>query len=339
MTSSLPPFESLTHRGSVRRMRALAWNALAHYEVQVTGLHYLGWFTNLMFRVETANGQRLVLRICTPNWRTDEDRQAEVAWLLALAGNPEIHAPVPLPARNGACIVEADAPGVPGTRQCLLMSWIPGANLGKHLNEVNLKKMGVLFARMHTQSASWTPPAGFTTRKMERVLARGEPEALFAPAAQESFTPHTRRVWEQAQEIVGHAYTKLYSQADRLQVIHHDLWHDNIKLDRGRLYPLDFEDTVWGYPVQDIAMAMQDLMQDVPPERYEPLLEAFRRGYESLQPWPEAYEGEMDIFRIGRMLWVANYVAHRQTQYLQDHLERNSLLLEAFLTTGKLRKE
>ena len=36
----------------------------------------------------------------------------------------------------------------------------------------------------------------------------------------------------------------------------------------GHLYPVDFEDTLWGYPVQDIAMAMQDLMSDVTSRSY-----------------------------------------------------------------------
>ena len=318
-------------------MRALAWDALRQYDLPVSSLQLLGWFTNLMFRVETADSQRFVLRICSPNWRTDEDRRAEVAWLLALAKTADIEAPVPQPARNGACIIEARAAGVPGTRPCLLMSWLPGVNLGKHLNEANLSKMGVLFARMHLHSASWTPPSGFTTRRMSRVLARDEPDVLFSEATRTIFNPRTRPVWEQAKQVVEAAYTRLYSH-DGLQVIHHDLWHDNIKLHHGRLHPLDFEDTVWGYPVQDIAMAMQDLMSDVPPERYEPLLEAFRDGYETSTIWPEAYGGEMDTFRVGRMLWIANYVALNQTQYLGDHLERNLPMLENYLRTGKLRK-
>ena len=39
-----------------------------------------------------------------------------------------------------------------------------------------------------------------------------------------------------------------------LRVIHCDLWHENVKLHRGRLRPFDFEDTVWGYRLHDLAM-------------------------------------------------------------------------------------
>jgi Ser/Thr protein kinase RdoA (MazF antagonist) len=336
MPDKLIPYEKLTRRGQIRRLRVLAWNALAQYDLQVSGLNLLGWFTNLMFRVITTDGQTLVLRICAPNWRTNEDRRAEVAWLLALADEPEIGAPVPQPARNGAHLVEARGAGT-GACQCLLMSWTPGVNLGKHLNEKNLYKMGALFARLHDHGAAWRPPPEFTTRRMSRVLARDEPDVLFAEQSAEAFNPYTWLVWEKALQMVETAYASLYNR-DGLQVIHHDLWHDNIKLHHGRLYPLDFEDTVWGYPIQDIAMAMQDLMSDVPSERYEPLLGAFRRGYETKRCWPEAYPGEMDSFRVGRMLWTANWVALHERQYLADHLGRNAPLLERFLDTGRLRK-
>jgi Ser/Thr protein kinase RdoA (MazF antagonist) len=330
------PYESLSLRGQVQRMRALAWEALAQYAVRVTRLKFLGWFTNLMFRVDTAEGDPYVLRICSPGWRTVGDLQAEVMWLCALESEPEIGAPVLMPSRTGERIVHAMAAGVPGERRCILMSWIPGVSLGKHLSEPNLEKMGVLFARLHLQAGGWTPPQGFSTRRMDRVLARQEPEALFGGPPAGAITPSIWQTWERARSLVQQAYARRYALPG-LRVIHHDLWHDNIKLHRGRLHPLDFEDTVWGYPVQDIAMALQDLMEVVPAERYEPLLAALRGGYERLLPWPEAFESEIDTFRAGRMLWVANYVARFQGAHLKEHLERLAPQLERFFATGKLR--
>jgi len=338
MPENMPlPFASLTRRGKLRRLRKLAWQALAEYDLQVASFSLLGWFTNCLFRVRSTDGRAYVLRLGAPGWRTDADCQAETAWLLALARNTDIGAPVPQPTRNGEYILHATSAGITIPVRCVLHSWIPGVNLGKHLTEPNLEKMGLLFARLHAFSADWTPPPGFTQRKMSRVLAREEADILFTQATADAFTPHIRPVWEGAHQAVEAAYARLYAQPG-MRVIHHDLWHDNIKLHRGRLYPLDFEDTCWGYPIQDIAMAMQDLMQDVPAERYEPLLAAFRQGYESRLPWPEAYESEMDTFRVGRMLWVANWVANNQRQYLADHLERLAPLLERFLSTGRLRK-
>ena len=143
---------------------------------------------------------------------------------------------------------------------------------------------------------------------------------------------------ERAWEAVEEAFAHLYADLSGLQVIHNDLHHENIKLSRGRLRPFDFEDTIWGYPVQDIAMAMQDLMLDVAPEAYDPLLGAFRQGYESRAPWPEGHEGQIDVFRVGRLFWTANYVARYQRQHLRQHVEWTARMVEGFLETGRLRK-
>ena len=95
---------------------------------------------------------------------------------------------------------------------------------------------------------------------------------------------NTKRAMEMRDRVVAE-----YSSLDRddLRVIHCDLWHDNIKLHRGTLIPFDFEDTIIGFRLHDIAMAMLDLLEDTDDTRYPLLLESFRSGYESLLPWPD----------------------------------------------------
>jgi Ser/Thr protein kinase RdoA (MazF antagonist) len=203
------------------------------------------------------------------------------------------------------------------------------------LNKENLFKMGLLFAALHEHGANFQPPPDFTTRKMDSIYARGEIDALFNPESEDAFTPQTREILTETDKTVKAAFARLYSDPHGLQIIHNDLHHDNIKIYRGQLCPFDFEDTIWGYPVQDIAMAMQDLMTDVAPDTFNLLQDAFRSGYESQRAWP-AKPGEIDTFRAGRMIWVSNYVARYQRQYLRRHLDWLSPHLARFLTTGRL---
>jgi Ser/Thr protein kinase RdoA (MazF antagonist) len=331
-------YETLTHRGQARRLRALASKALEQYAVQVASLSLAGWYTNTLFKVRTTDGSAYMLRLCAPSWRTETDLRSEVAWLNALAQVTDIGAPCPVATANGEYLPEVRVDGVSGARRCLLMSWVPGSSLEKQLSEENMYKMGVLFTRMHDHGETFVPPDGFTTRRMDRVLARAEADVLFCAEHAGAFTQESRQIFECTRQRVDEAYTQLYGSRQRPIVIHHDLWHGNINIHRGRLFPLDFEDTVWGFPVQDIAMAMQDLMMDVEPERYEPLLAAFRAGYEALRPWPEAYESEMDTFRAGRMLWTANHRAGWRPQMLPKVIEDMAPWLTNFLKTGKLRK-
>ena len=330
------PFEKLTNRGKARRLRKLALRALDRYDLQVADVRLAGVYTNTLFRVRTREGPSYILRVCTPGWRTAGDLRSEAMWLRALHRDTEIGAPEPVPARNGDFIVEASAEGVPGPRRCLVMSWIPGPLLGSRLTKANLFKMGVLFAQLHEHGTGFAPPQGFTRRKMDHIYARGEEDVLFA--CHEAFTPYTREVLERTMAAVREAFERLYADPTGLQVIHNDLHHENIKIDRGRLRPFDFEDTIWGYPAQDIAMALQDLMMDVAPDAFEPLQRAFRDGYERRRPWPERYEGQIDTFRAGRMFWVANYVARFEREYLAGHVDWVAQRFEKFLETGRIRK-
>ncbi len=348
----MKPFDTLTERGRARRLRRLALAALQQYPAvyrpeyhwQVSDLRLVGLFTNAIFRLRctlrprTREGESYTVRICQPGWRTDTDLQSEVLWLQALGRIPELNVPVPVAACDGSYIVTAVAAGVPEPRRCMIQSWSPGVLLGKRLNEANLYKMGELFARLHAASLEFDPPPGFTQRKLDTLYARGEEDILFQEAARQAFTDQTRTIFERTWVRVQQAYRQLYADPNGLRVIHNDLWHDNIKIYRGRLYPFDFEDTAWGYPVQDIAMALEDLMMDIEPEAYEPLSGAFRRGYESLAIWPEQYDGQIDTFRAGRLIWVANYVARFERPHLPGFIERVAPLLERFLDSGKLRR-
>jgi Ser/Thr protein kinase RdoA (MazF antagonist) len=331
-------FEELTRVGKARRLREVAIHALAHYDLDVVAVRLAGMHTNALYRAHTTAGASFLLRVCRPGWRTDNDLISEALWLQALGRDTDIGAPVPMPARNGGYLVEAAAKGVPDPRRCFVMSWIPGAPLAGRLGEENLYKMGILFARLHEHGARFRAPTGFTERRMDSVFARQEEVVLFGALAGEETSDRTRTILERTWERVQAGFEALYSGEEAPRVIHHDLWHGNIKVHRGRLLPLDFEDTAWGYPVQDIAMALQDLMLDVSPEGYDPLSAAFRRGYESWAVWPEMAPGQIDLFRAGRMFWVANYVARCQAQYLGEHLEWVAGLFERFLESGRLRK-
>jgi Ser/Thr protein kinase RdoA (MazF antagonist) len=133
-----------------------------------------------------------------------------------------------------------------------------------------------------------------------------------------------------------HRHVELaYAAIDRsdLRVIHCDLWHDNIKLHRGVLHPIDFEDTVWGFRAHDIAMAMLDLLEATDEGRYCELLAAFRRGYEADMAWPDDC---IEPFQIGRLLWKINWVARHQPQGLMRMVEGHVPLFDHYEQTGRV---
>ena len=338
----MKPYNQLTKRGMATRLRYLAYKALESYPLEIKDLHLIGMFTNTLFRVCVDNGssgkKSFIIRICRPGWRTEQDLRSEIVWLLALSRCTDICAPIPQSTRDGDFYVEVSAAGVPGSRRCVLMSWLPGSLLGKRLNKRNLFLLGELFAKLHLHAEKFIPTQGFTTKKMDGIFARGEQDVLFSEPNLDAFNNETWAIFNRVRKVVDDAFVHLYANPTGMRVIHNDLWHNNVKVFRGELHPFDFEDTIWGYPVQDIAMAWQDLMTDVDVQDFDPLINAFKEGYESLYTWPETYDGQIDKFRAGRVFWVVNYVARYEREHLQSVIERVAAVFEKFLVTGKLRK-
>jgi len=328
----LKDFATLTPQDQRRRMQTLAQSALAHYDVIVQRCTRVGDSTNLIYRIDSEDGHHFALRLAAPGWRSLSDLQAEALWLEALTRDTDICVPHMVRAKNGEAVVTAQVDGVPEPRYATLMSWLPGEVLDKELlTKANLVKMGNLFGRMHIHGAAWQPPVEFAARRFDRMFARGEPDVLFDAAQQDAFTPHSLAILQQVREKVDAAYASI-DPAD-LRVIHCDLWHENIKVYKGQLCPFDFEDTIWGYRLHDIAMAMLDLLEVVGNERYETLLAAFQRGYIQHLAWPE---GDLTTLQMGRYLWKLNYVARRERVYLAKFVEYCAGLFERALVHGTL---
>jgi Ser/Thr protein kinase RdoA (MazF antagonist) len=315
-------------------LRKFALNALQHYDLDIRDVRLVGQFTNTLFRARTTDGKSYGVRVCRPNWRTPDDLRSEAAWLEALSRDPHIGAPAPVKTRSGDYVVEMV--GETGeARRCVVSTWIPGVPMEKRMTEENFTKMGALFTRLHEQALIFTPPPGFTALRMDSIYARGETDMLFDQRYRYAFTPRSREIYAGTRQVVEETFASLFSQPG-LRLIHDDLAHGNIIVNHGRLHPLDFEDIIWGYPVHDIAMAMFDLGREVPPDDYERLRACFRAGYESRLPWPERAPGEVDTFIAGRMIWVTNYVARYEEEYLERHIAWNARVFEHFLESGEV---
>ncbi len=117
--------------------------------------------------------------------------------------------------------------------------------------------------------------------------------------------PARRELFRRTEKRVKAALAELFADRQGFRVLHYDLHHWNVKVFRGEVYALDFEDLMWGYPVQDIAITFyywQDHAQ------FGELREAFRQGYTQHAEWPEQVRGQIDTFIAGRGLDLANFV-------------------------------
>ena len=299
----------------------MAEAVLARYELDEPRLSYLAWETNLLYSVTERGGRRLVLRLASPGWRTLCDLRSEALWLEALVRDTDVPAPRIVSNRSGQMVTSERDPSDGERWNASLMTWVPGRCLGGYLTESNVSKMGALFATLHAHGRRWARPAGFTTRRFDHWLSRGEPNRIF----EERSDPLLFRM----DRAVRDAYAGVDS--DDLRVIHCDLWHGNIRLYRGVLHPFDFEDTLLGFRAHDIGMAMLDLLETVGEDAYPRLRAAFRDGYAEHLPWPS---DPIEPFQIGRLLWKLNWVARHEPSWTDYAVQRHLPVFEEFERSG-----
>jgi Ser/Thr protein kinase RdoA (MazF antagonist) len=324
-------FDALTNRGQARRLRRLALAALEEYDLAVRGVRLISNDLNGIFRVDTAGGERYMLRVSLPEpeGHSPAEIRSEMMWLEALHRETELGVPRPVAARSGALVTTAAAPGVPEARHCGVFGWAPGPDLAERMSVENVEKLGKLAARLHEHARTFTAPEGFSIPTASSVFPFGDRVALFEPEHRHLFPPARRGVFERAVERVQAAIDALYAGGPGPRVLHYDLHQWNVKVHRGKLYAIDFEDLMWGYPAQDVAVTFY-YFQHL--ENGAALRAAFRRGYTRRQEWPERYEGEIDTYVMGRGVDLANFILQDPNP---DYREEAPQFVER--TEGRLR--
>jgi Ser/Thr protein kinase RdoA (MazF antagonist) len=306
-------FYQLSYRGRALRLRQMANVALKEYDLDVKDLRLISNMTNGIFRVDTRDGSKYILRITDPmSTHGLEEIQSEMMWLRALRRETDLGVPEPVLTRNGEMAITVKVDKVPEPRHCAAFSWVPGNNFSDRISPENMRKLGAFTALLHDHAKTFTPPPGFRARKLDKVFPYSDPDfphvepvVIFNQEYRDLFPEKRMRIYHQAIKRVQIALDRLFADQRDIRITHNDLHQWNLKLYRGKLYALDFEDLAWGYPVQDIATTLFYFQEHA---EKEALIKAYQSGYTSHLEWPESYPGQIDTFIAGRSVMLTNYL-------------------------------
>ncbi len=327
----MKPLHDLTTIGRGRRLRPIVEALLAEYGVVASKLKQITEASNTIFKVTDARRKQYVLRIAAPkSCHGPDEMRSEVAWLQALAEETDIGCPAPVVRLDGGYITELSAPEEDVKLSSSLFRWVPGRMLDEVLTLENVSRQGMLMARLHQHAGSFSPPAGFRIRTYDTVFpyaapgyAGIEPLVLFDEGPAAPLGAGRRAVFENAYDRVAGEFEGLMQSGERLRVIHNDLHVWNVKVTRSGIFALDFEDMMWGFPIQDIATTLYYYRWR---DDYEELLGAFRSGYEGVREWPQSHRGQIDVLIMGRALLLANFIAvskdSEDIAFAPDYLKR-----------------
>jgi Ser/Thr protein kinase RdoA (MazF antagonist) len=282
----LQPFDRLTPRGQVGRLRALARVALEHYDDHDESgdrgeprVSLLKQTFNTMFRVVDHRGHKTALRVgARDRIHPPETEAVETAWLTALRAESEVVAPLPIANRSGSFMTTVADPAVPEARTCVRFEWARGRRLGETMNATLTRDLGRLAAQLHAHGAAFEGGCGQPILVGNRALGfmlrdlipRDDPEYG---------------------TLLAEALDRCQASIDALwahpphppHILHGDLHRNNVLVWRGRLTPVDFQDLLWGFEIQDVSITVSSFDSYPDPDA---LAAAFRAGYAELRPWP-----------------------------------------------------
>jgi Ser/Thr protein kinase RdoA (MazF antagonist) len=308
----------------------LGRTALAGFGIAEGRLTLLRHDYNTTFRVE-AEGGPYVLRINRPGVHTAQAIESEMAWLGALRRETDLGVPAPVAARDGSLVVVAGDAGVPVPHACVLLRWLEGRFGDRRLAPVQLRRVGILEARLHEHTDRWVPPPGFVRPRVDCLTNAGRAASTAGSASasvagdrparddaddglhlvEKLVSGEAAALFARALEPVWSTTRSLAQAPGSFGLIHGDLHYENFLFHRGEVRAIDFDDCGWGFHLYDLAVSLWEL--DERPH-YDELRDALLAAYGEHRPLPDDHAVHLQaLFVLRRMqmlMWALESRAH-----------------------------
>ncbi len=257
-----------------------------HYGFLVDKLVKLGGgFENKMFGFDDPEN-RLVIRVTPPGHKTLAEVKAEIDWLAYLSKHdaPVVHV---IPSQNDNIVETVDTDA--GAISVVSFEWAPGRLVTKEDFSPELfHTWGEAVGLMHRLTKDYKPSSK-TTGRIQWFDDEYLDRALI-PSDQDI-------VLERFDTLIKYFKDQPTSQ-DSFGLIHQDVHHANLFLDGKRLTVLDFDDSVYGFFVFDIANALGFSIWEKPENKTnrefaDIYLRHFMMGYEKENHLDESWREDL----------------------------------------------
>ena len=291
-------------------LQRLATEALARWDLDDPVIAPIKIRENAVFRVETKDGRRAVLRIHRLGYHDDAALHSEFEWMRALAG-AGIEVPQVVKSREGRPFERVCSDALPAGRQIDVLEWVDGRQLGALESGLDggegdiaqrYHTLGGIAARMHNHTSAWRAPDGFQRHSWcEQGLAGDEP--LWGRYWElEQLSASQRRLFERAREAIWSDLRAYGKDLGQFGLIHADLVPENVLVDGERVRVIDFDDAGFGWHLFDVATSLYFI-------RGEPFFDTAMRAFVAGYRVHRALSGE-------QLRQLPLFMAARSTTYL-----------------------
>lgn len=322
----MQPFAHLSKLERTRRLRHLAYAALDHYLVSVETLRCVSLRYSTIFRVETTDSRRYALRINAPRQRTRQMIFSEMSWVEALAQESSVHVAAPLRTAEGNLLVAAPATDAAEVYHVVLTEWLEGQLVTQYPDAQSFVLLGEAMARLHQHARTYRPPSGFMQEQLDTPWQWGEP--YYLQPHSHLLTPDQKVIVKAAQERCEAWLATIYAKPTCIHFLHADLHLKNAFLHQGNLQIFDFDDSMWGHPLQDLAVPLYWIatrLNDAPQ-----LKAALLQGYSRHLPFPYSTVQLNDAV-LFRALQVTNFLIHYRLSTAPDAVNAALHFLQTYL--------
>jgi Ser/Thr protein kinase RdoA (MazF antagonist) len=186
-----------------------------------------------------------------------------------------------------------------------------------------------LAARLHQDVEEWQPSEPQDVLVADRVLYWRVPNLLASPDL--PFHSVFAEALDRAEGVVHGLWR---AQPHPPHLLHGDVTPANAVVTRdGTVVPIDFQDLVVGFDVQDLAITLAALRRF--PEG-ELLAEAFQVGYASVRPWPDLPPELLESLIAARALHQINLTLNiHGIDGRADNLESHANRLQGWLRSRR----
>ena len=315
----------------------IARRALDLWDLAGSTLELVGVSENTTFRVETPEGETVVLRVHRLGYHDAEELASEVVWTRAL-NQVGLSAPAARLSRTGRSHETVDDPVSGETRLVGIAEWVEGETvadlLGADASEADLvprfAQLGRIAAAIHNQACAWTPPAGFRRHALDANGLMGE-EPWWGPfwALPDLTATERARMLDLRRTL--HRYLLDWREPETYSLIHADLHTANLVESGDSLHVIDFDDCGFGLHPFELAVA---LVQYAEHRAYDALEHALATGYRSVRPLSDEALGQVRTLILVRLLALVGWVQARPE--LEHHASLRALIDCALRCADKL---
>jgi len=280
---------------------------------------------NTVFRV-LDSGFDAALRI-GPGERihAEETEAVEAQWMRSLRASGTVSPPEVFDAVDGRPAVRRSRPGVPGERVCMLFGWVRGRPLSEVMSSERAERAGTVAALLHEHAAATERNAPLPVLVADRVLYWRLEDRL-AEAGTSSSTLISE-AHDRAQQHVAQLWAR---PPHRPHLLHGDLTPYNLMVEgrTGALVPIDFQDLIWGFEVQDLAITLSSFGRFDDPDD---LRARFHAGYQDVRPWPDFDPAMLAALVGARRLQQLNLALTLRRPGLDVYVPRIVELIKAWM--------